>query len=57
MLVEQPDGSWSVVDQGSTNGTTVNGGEDPIDPFVPVPLTDGDRVHVGAWTTITIVRD
>ncbi|MFF7677149.1 FHA domain-containing protein [Actinacidiphila glaucinigra] len=57
VLVEQPDGSWSVVDQGSTNGTTVNGGEEPIDPFVPVPLTDGDRVHVGAWTTITIVRD
>ncbi|MDX2705118.1 FHA domain-containing protein [Streptomyces sp. PA03-6a] len=57
VLVEQPDGSWSVVDQGSTNGTTVNGGEDPIDPFVPVPLADGDRVHVGAWTTITIVRD
>jgi hypothetical protein len=23
---------------------------------VPVPLQDGDRVHVGAWTTITIRR-
>ncbi|MEV5613590.1 FHA domain-containing protein [Streptomyces sp. NPDC052225] len=56
VLVQQPDGSWAVVDQNSTNGTTVNGGEEPIQPFVPVPLQDGDRVHVGAWTTITIHR-
>ncbi|MFI5687118.1 FHA domain-containing protein [Streptomyces sp. NPDC051636] len=56
VLVQQPDGSWAVVDQNSTNGTTVNGSEEPIQPFVPVPLRDGDRVHVGAWTTITIRR-
>lgn len=56
VLVQQPDGTWAVVDQNSTNGTTVNGSEDPIQPFVPVPLQDGDRVHVGAWTTITIRR-
>ncbi len=56
VLVEQPDGSWAVVDQNSTNGTTINGGEDPIQPYVPVPLNDGDRVHVGAWTTIRIHR-
>ncbi|MFH9206463.1 FHA domain-containing protein [Streptomyces albidoflavus] len=57
MLVQQPDGGWAVVDQNSTNGTTVNGGEDPIQPYVPVSLSDGDRVHVGAWTTITLRRD
>ncbi|MFE7568857.1 FHA domain-containing protein [Streptomyces sp. NPDC057539] len=56
VLVHQPDGSWAVVDQNSTNGTTINGAEDPIQPYVPVPLKDGDRVHVGAWTTITIRR-
>ncbi len=56
ILVQQPDGSWAVVDQNSTNGTTVNGGEDPIQPYVPVPLREGDRVHVGAWTTLTVVR-
>ncbi|MYZ40062.1 FHA domain-containing protein, partial [Streptomyces sp. SID4917] len=56
VLVHQPDGSWSVVDQNSTNGTTLNGAEDPIQPYVPVPLKDGDRVHVGAWTTITVRR-
>ncbi|MBL1112571.1 FHA domain-containing protein [Streptomyces sp. 110] len=56
LLVQQPDGVWAVVDQDSTNGTTVNGGDEPIQPFVPVPLREGDRVHVGAWTTITVRR-
>ncbi|MFJ6984155.1 MULTISPECIES: FHA domain-containing protein [unclassified Streptomyces] len=56
VLVQQPDGGWAVVDQNSTNGTTVNGSDEPIQPFVPVPLQDGDRVHVGAWTTITVRR-
>lgn len=56
VLVQQPDGSWAVVDQNSTNGTTINGGEDSIQPYVPIPLGDGDRVHVGAWTTITVRR-
>ncbi|MEU3775116.1 FHA domain-containing protein [Streptomyces sp. NPDC032472] len=56
VLVQQPDLSWAVVDQNSTNGTTINGGEEPIQPYVPIPLADGDRVHVGAWTTITIRR-
>ncbi|MFF4328517.1 FHA domain-containing protein [Streptomyces sp. NPDC048387] len=56
VLVQQPDASWAVVDQNSTNGTTVNMGEEPIQPYVPVPLADGDRVHLGAWTTITIRR-
>ncbi|MFD4034855.1 FHA domain-containing protein [Streptomyces sp. NPDC058637] len=57
VLVRQPDGTWAVVDQNSTNGTTLNGAEDPIQPYVPVPLQDGDQVHVGAWTTITVRRD
>ncbi|MFF5704218.1 FHA domain-containing protein [Streptomyces sp. NPDC012794] len=56
VLVQQPDLTWAVVDQNSTNGTTINGGEEPIQPYVPVPLADGDRVHVGAWTTITVRR-
>ncbi|WEH41782.1 FHA domain-containing protein [Streptomyces sp. AM 2-1-1] len=56
VLVQQPDGGWAVVDQNSTNGTTLNGAEEPIQPYVPVPLQDGDQVHVGAWTTITVRR-
>ncbi|MBB5953525.1 hypothetical protein FHS29_000095 [Saccharothrix tamanrassetensis] len=55
LLVSTQDG-WSVVDLGSTNGTTVNGAHDPLRPNTPRPLSDGDRVHVGAWTTITLHR-
>lgn len=54
VLVRQSDGTWAVVDQDSTNGTTVNLAEDPIPPYTPVQLREGDRVHVGAWTTITL---
>ncbi|MFD4508163.1 FHA domain-containing protein [Streptomyces sp. NPDC058457] len=57
ILIQQPDSTWSLIDKGSTNGTTVNGAEDPIAPYKPVPLADGDRVHVGLWTTITIHRN
>lgn len=53
-LVRQDDGSYAVVDEDSSNGTTVNGGGAPIAPHVVVPLADGDRIHVGAWTTITV---
>ncbi|WP_406463237.1 FHA domain-containing protein [Streptomyces sp. NBC_01622] len=57
LLVQQPGSTWSLIDNGSTNGTTVNGAEDPIAPYVPVPLKDGDHIHVGLWTTITIRQD
>ncbi|GLW57407.1 FHA domain-containing protein [Kitasatospora phosalacinea] len=54
LLAEQPDGSWVVVDQDSTNGTTMNGSPDTLPPHTAIPLNDGDRIHVGAWTTITV---
>jgi pSer/pThr/pTyr-binding forkhead associated (FHA) protein len=43
---------WSVIDPGSENGTIVNSKEIPTG--VPVPLHDGDRIHLGAWTLITV---
>jgi pSer/pThr/pTyr-binding forkhead associated (FHA) protein len=43
-----------VVDSGSPNGTLVNGSE--IQPGEPVPLRDGDRIQLGAWTLITIIH-
>jgi hypothetical protein len=54
LLQEQPNGSWVVIDQDSTNGTSLNGSPDPLPPFTPVELKNGDRIHVGAWTTITV---
>lgn len=56
LLAEQADGSWVLVDQDSTNGTTVNGGAEAVPPHTAIPLNDGDRVHIGAWTTITLHR-
>ncbi|GAA1405281.1 hypothetical protein GCM10009639_52030 [Kitasatospora putterlickiae] len=56
LLAEQPDGGWVLVDQDSTNGTTVNGGAEPIAAHTAIPLNDGDRIHIGAWTTITVHR-
>ncbi|HMD95665.1 MAG TPA: FHA domain-containing protein [Trebonia sp.] len=54
VLVEATDGTWSVVDPGSENGTLVNGSE--IRHGEAVPLHDGDRIHLGAWTALTITR-
>lgn len=54
VLIAQEDGSWSVLDQGSSNGTQVNGRE--IESGKPVPLHDGDCVCLGAWTALTLRR-
>jgi hypothetical protein len=50
------DSGLTVTDLGSTNGTSLNGSDDLLPEGEETPLTDGDRIHVGAWTTITIVR-
>ncbi|GAA3196488.1 FHA domain-containing protein [Actinocorallia longicatena] len=50
------DGRWLLVDPGSTNGTCLNGSDDPVKVNTEIPLETGDRVHVGAWTTIELRR-
>jgi len=52
VLRRRPDGTYAIEDLGSTNGTEVNGR--PLAAGEPVALSDGDRVHLGAWTGITI---
>ncbi|SBW28944.1 FHA domain-containing protein [Protofrankia symbiont of Coriaria ruscifolia] len=54
MLELLPDGSYAVLDPGSTNGTRINDEPNPIPPGQPVPLRHGDRVYLGAWTRVTI---
>ena len=54
VLIAGPDGGWSVVDAGSPNGIVVNGKDVPSGETVP--LREGDRIHLGAWTVITITR-
>ncbi|WP_322781014.1 FHA domain-containing protein [Frankia sp. Cas4] len=54
MLELMADGGYAVHDPGSTNGTRLNDEPNPIPPGQPVPLHNGDRVYLGAWTRITI---
>jgi DNA-binding SARP family transcriptional activator len=56
VLMRQPEGRWALVDRDSTNGTYLNADHEPVAPNQPIPLSDGDKVHVGAWTTLTIER-
>jgi serine/threonine-protein kinase len=53
-LVPAPDGTWTVVDLSTENGITVNGRDVPSGDSVA--LRPGDRIHLGAWTRITITR-
>ncbi|MBV9415969.1 MAG: FHA domain-containing protein [Solirubrobacterales bacterium] len=41
-------------DLGSTNGTALGDEPAPIAPHTDVPVSDGDRIRLGAWTTITV---
>jgi FHA domain len=56
MLERRSDGGIVVRDLGSTNGTTLNDDPAPIAPHTAISLADGDRVRVGAWTTIIVRR-
>jgi FHA domain len=56
VLLYRDDDSWAVIDSSSANGVYVNDGETPIDPAAIRTLVEGDRIHVGAWTTLTIQR-
>lgn len=53
VLERQADGRYAVRDLGSTNGTTVNDDPRPVGSDA-VPLSVGDRIRLGAWTTITL---
>ncbi|GAB3659552.1 hypothetical protein GCM10027589_20740 [Actinocorallia lasiicapitis] len=48
------DGGWLLVDPGSTNGTCLNGSDEPVEVNAEIPLRAGDRIQVGAWTTIEL---
>jgi O-antigen/teichoic acid export membrane protein len=54
VLIAAPDGSWAVLDPGSVNGTLLNGRKLAVGDVIP--LHDGDRINLGAWTVITVRR-
>ena len=46
------DGSATLRDIGSSNGTSVNGTE--IKPLTDTPVKDGDQITLGHWTRLTL---
>lgn len=54
VLERRPDGAYAVRDLGSTNGTMINDDPVALAQHVAVALADGDRIRIGAWTTITV---
>lgn len=54
ILLHQADGTWAIVDPGSTNGVFINDGSDPLPVNRVIALADGDRIHLGSWTTLSI---
>lgn len=54
-LVRNAEG-WSVVDDGSTNGTRMGDDPNPIPPGVATPLAPGTPVRIGAWTRLDLRR-
>ncbi|HEX4788974.1 MAG TPA: FHA domain-containing protein [Actinospica sp.] len=49
------DEGWVVVDLGSANGTRLNEAEEPLEAETEIPVKQGDRIHLGVWTTITVL--
>jgi FHA domain len=52
LLNRQEDGTFTLRDIGSSNGTKLNGVE--LKPMVDAPLKDGDEFTLGHWTRIKI---
>jgi hypothetical protein len=52
LLTRQADGSFTLRDIGSSNGTYIE--EEELKPMLDVPLQDGDEFTLGHWTRIKI---
>jgi hypothetical protein len=52
LFSQRADGTLTIRDVGSANGTQLNGKE--LVAGVETPVADGDVVAVGAWTRITV---
>jgi FHA domain/Double zinc ribbon len=53
-LRRRDDGTYVVVDLGSANGTWLDDAKTPLTVGVEIAVVPGTRIHVGAWTTITV---
>jgi hypothetical protein len=51
-IIRQADGSFAVLELGSTNGTILNGVE--LKPGLLTPIAAGDELLIGSWTRLQI---
>ncbi len=51
-LLREPDGSFVLLDVGSSNGTQLNGKDVPAG--VRTPIKAGDEITLGCWTRLTL---
>jgi len=56
MLMRQSDGTYQLIDHGSSNGTYLNGAAQPLAKGVAVPINNGDYIQIGVWTRITFEK-
>jgi hypothetical protein len=56
LLDRQLDGTWTIVDPGSSNRTYLNDATDPLPFNKAIIVGERDRIHIGAWTTLTLER-
>jgi predicted ATPase len=47
---------WTIEDPGSTNGIYLNEEGEPLPRRRPFEITEADEMHIGAWTTLRLVR-
>lgn len=52
-FIKQADGSFAVLELGSSNGTVLNGAE--LLAGVSTPVKVGDELEIGLWTTLKVV--
>lgn len=55
VLARRPDGTWTVTDVGSTNGTYLGDSTVALEPDVAVTVADGTDIHLGAWTRLRFI--
>lgn len=53
-VFERSGDGWTVRDDGSANGTWVNDAGEPLATGEAHALADGDRLLMGAWTSLTV---
>lgn len=56
-VFERDADGWTVRDADSSNGTWINDADEPLAAGAVHRLRDGDRILVGAWTSLTVRTD